>query len=192
MQNFLIIVTAVLLPIIPAYLLYKALPSRSTVSGPFKGLSIQLKGAFGGYFLVVLVIFGYFMWAQESQPPPGLYELWEVKGAITFPNGRAPAAQSDTQFHLYPPDQPFPDWTFTLHLPILRNAVKFPTFAIEIPGYDTYTVHLDPTERGAYGSFPYRLTYDKQHKVIDVEEIVMKARASARLAPAPNRGPVTK
>lgn len=43
-----------LLPLVPAFLLYKFLPSRTNVSGPFKGLSIKLTGAFGGYFLLVL------------------------------------------------------------------------------------------------------------------------------------------
>src|SRR5258707_515623 len=49
-----------LLPLIPAFLLYKFLPSRTSVSGPFKGLNIKLTGAFGGYFLLVLTAIGVF------------------------------------------------------------------------------------------------------------------------------------
>ncbi|MEP6947864.1 MAG: hypothetical protein ABI863_01255, partial [Ginsengibacter sp.] len=59
--TFLYVLTAVLLlPLIPAFLLYKFLPSRTNVSGPFKGLNLKLTGAFGGYFLLVLTAVGIF------------------------------------------------------------------------------------------------------------------------------------
>src|SRR4051794_27730966 len=56
-DNFYLSLAAILLlPVVPAYILYKFLPASDTdVSGPYKGLSIKLKGAFGGYFLLVLV-----------------------------------------------------------------------------------------------------------------------------------------
>ncbi len=56
-ENFYFALAAILLlPVIPAYILYKFLPASDTdVSGPYKGLSIKLKGAFAGYFLLVLV-----------------------------------------------------------------------------------------------------------------------------------------
>ena len=56
-DNFYLALAAIMLvPIIPAYVLYKYLPASDTdVSGPFKGLSVKLKGAFAGYFLLVLV-----------------------------------------------------------------------------------------------------------------------------------------
>ena len=46
----------VLVPIIPALLLFKALPSAAAIDGPFKGLTIKLGGAFAGYFLVLLLM----------------------------------------------------------------------------------------------------------------------------------------
>ncbi len=57
MDNFYLTLAAILmLPLIPAYILYKFLPASDTdVSGPYKGLSVKLKGAFAGYFLLVLV-----------------------------------------------------------------------------------------------------------------------------------------
>jgi hypothetical protein len=60
-NTFLYVLAAVLLlPLIPAFLLYKFLPSKTSVSGPFKGLDIKLTGAFGGYFLLVLTAIGVF------------------------------------------------------------------------------------------------------------------------------------
>ncbi len=56
-DNFYLVLAAILLiPIIPAYILYKFLPASETdVSGPYQGLSLKLKGAFAGYFLLVIV-----------------------------------------------------------------------------------------------------------------------------------------
>src|SRR6476619_1680989 len=59
--TFIYVLAAVLLlPLVPAFLLYKFLPSRTTVSGPFKGLNLTLTGAFGGYFILVLTAIGVF------------------------------------------------------------------------------------------------------------------------------------
>ena len=60
-NTFLYVLAAMLLlPLLPAFLLYKFLPSKTSVSGPFKGLNIKLTGAFGGYFLLVLTSIGVF------------------------------------------------------------------------------------------------------------------------------------
>src|SRR5438128_4742058 len=56
-DNFFLILAAILIiPVIPAFIIYKFLPSSDTdVSGPYQGLSLKLKGAFAGYFLLVIV-----------------------------------------------------------------------------------------------------------------------------------------
>ncbi len=50
-----VLAAMLILPLIPAFLLYKFLPSKTNVTGPFKGLNLKLTGAFGGYFLLVIV-----------------------------------------------------------------------------------------------------------------------------------------
>jgi hypothetical protein len=46
----LIFITAlVILPLIPAVVLFKVLPSTGEVSGPFKGLNVKFGGAFAAY-----------------------------------------------------------------------------------------------------------------------------------------------
>lgn len=47
-----------LIPLLPAFILYKFLPSKTAVKGPFKGLTVNLTGAFGGYFLLVIIAIG--------------------------------------------------------------------------------------------------------------------------------------
>ncbi|POY34956.1 hypothetical protein C3K47_17795 [Solitalea longa] len=54
---YLVVIT--LLPIIPAYILYKTLPSKTSVKGPFKGLTLNLSGAFAAYFLLFLLLMGF-------------------------------------------------------------------------------------------------------------------------------------
>lgn len=76
----------VLIPMIPALILYAVLPSRATVSGPFKGLNIRLQGAFGGYFVLVLVVVGVVMEQRFSDDPWPKYETWEVVGFVKFPH----------------------------------------------------------------------------------------------------------
>lgn len=49
-----------LIPLLPAYIIYSFLPSKTAVTGPFKGLHINLTGAFGGYFLLVIISVGLF------------------------------------------------------------------------------------------------------------------------------------
>lgn len=79
-----------LIPAAPAYLLYAVLPSSADVSGPFKGLNIKLGGAFGGYFLLVLLSSGYVAMDLRGEIGDledrlaGLkkYEIWTIKGHI--------------------------------------------------------------------------------------------------------------
>jgi hypothetical protein len=68
----------ILLPIVPAYLLFKALPSTAAVSGPLKGLELKLGGGFAGYFALVLLV----LYTAPTWNPPRAYELWSVDGQV--------------------------------------------------------------------------------------------------------------
>jgi hypothetical protein len=68
-----------LIPLLPAFLLYRVLPSKTIVSGPFAGLKIDLGGAFGGYFLLVLVGLWFL---RDRAANANLYERWEMKGEV--------------------------------------------------------------------------------------------------------------
>ena len=64
-----------LLPLIPSFLLYKFLPSKSTASGPFKGLNVKLSGAFAGYFVLLLVASGIAFPLLKSEQQEKIEEL---------------------------------------------------------------------------------------------------------------------
>jgi hypothetical protein len=59
-DRYLQLAAILLMPMVPAVFFYWLLPGSATVSGPFKKLNIRLTGAFAGYFLLVLVSYGYF------------------------------------------------------------------------------------------------------------------------------------
>ncbi|TAD81907.1 MAG: hypothetical protein EAY75_16980 [Bacteroidetes bacterium] len=63
-DNFFLILAAILcMPILPAFIIYKFLPESETqVDGPYSKLNLKLKGAFAGYFLLVIVGVG-LQWA---------------------------------------------------------------------------------------------------------------------------------
>ncbi len=82
-----------LLPIIPAYILYKSLPSEAQVDGPFKGLNIKLTGAFGGYFLLVMISIAAFLAMQNAKPAPAKTEF---RYSINFPVDSSPDDLTDT------------------------------------------------------------------------------------------------
>ena len=97
MQYLLDIAAILIIPLVPALLLYAILPSETSVSGPFKGLNLNLKGSFAGYFLLVLIA-GAYLWnnnnlseeikklnddlAKERQLPK--HEIWTVSGRFKF------------------------------------------------------------------------------------------------------------
>lgn len=117
-DNFYLALAAILLlPVIPAYILYKFLPASDTdVGGPYKGLSIKLKGAFAGYFLLVIVGTALQYVIMNNKQQRTIEQLTEeaksndstiaqlriaVKGAVTdwYIKGIiSPAAKQDTRF----------------------------------------------------------------------------------------------
>ena len=82
----LLLCTVILLPIIPAYFLFHALPANNAaeVSGPWQGLNLKLGGAFAGYFIVVLMVFS----AYQMVKPHDGFQVWDVSGNITDANGQ--------------------------------------------------------------------------------------------------------
>ena len=84
--TLIVMTVAVLLPIVPALLLFKALPSQGAIKGPLKGLQIKFGGAFAGYLVILLLILR-FMPKDSSH-----YHTWTVMGRIDY---RHDPAESD-------------------------------------------------------------------------------------------------
>jgi len=82
---FIFIGLTTLLPIIPAYLFFKVIPSKtSEVDGTFGSLKFKLSGAFAGYFLMVFILIMVF---KDSLTHEETWQIWEVDGTVEFANG---------------------------------------------------------------------------------------------------------
>ena len=81
-MNIIYLLIVILVPIIPAYLLFKKLKSSAEASGPIspiKEFSVKFGGAFAGYFPIFLLLYfklpNTFEEIKQSQP-------WEITGRI--------------------------------------------------------------------------------------------------------------
>ncbi len=125
----------VLLPCLPAFLLFKALPSRAAVKGPLRGLEIKLGGAFGGYFaLVVLILASHNVW----NPVP-TYQVWKVTGDLSYQSGSPAELMQNTNILAHPPCVvPDPSGAFepTVYtMPGAGGTAEFPKLTIDAPDY---------------------------------------------------------
>ena len=140
-EKILILATAILLPIIPAYFLYKNLPSKILVKGPFQGLTVQLTGAFGGYFLVMLATFVFYHTLPDNSPK-GLEEVWTIRGKLP---SSVPNVHKDTLLSARPPStQIDEDGTFTMRILAPNNQPELPTLVVQHPLYKTENIHFPP------------------------------------------------
>jgi hypothetical protein len=95
--SLLILVCVILLPIVPAFLLFHALPSKAFVSGPLEGLKINLGGAFAAYFAVVVLVIASHNILFPVPPPISPVHVWYVRAHVTDEAGKPiePLGSSD-------------------------------------------------------------------------------------------------
>ncbi|MEY2493933.1 MAG: hypothetical protein QOJ45_425 [Verrucomicrobiota bacterium] len=179
------IFTAILLPVIPAILLFKILPASTTdVSGPFKGLQVKLGGAVGIYFLLVLIIsFG------PKPTPPSPSEVWRVKGYVQDENGETLAADK-VNMNIQPNTVEYRnDGSFKMDVLVKRNdmgTVDMPILNVlwqPAQSFGNATIHLDPTDRT--GKIYKLETNQAAHEIVIVEPI----KLGKRIAEAPYQPP---
>jgi len=158
-----------LLPLIPAFVLFRFLPSSANVEGPFKGLTIKLGGAFAGYFLTVL-----FSWhIAKTLLEPMWSDNWNVVAHIAFdgaPANHPPPTQAIVL--VKPPTAEIEDSGFlqmSVPIPLLHTgAIDIQRLVVAVDGYETVNVPLDPDNLhlGAYGGQDYKVTFDEAHHQI--------------------------
>jgi hypothetical protein len=172
-----------LIPLVPAFLLYRLLPPGQTnVSGPFRGLNINLTGSFAGYFLVLLIITSFVVFLIRRQPVPQVppayqYEVYTVTGTIDLKTGDTSPVLDHKQFtlSLAPPERAVgPDGSFSFDIPVRPDQTGQPAFpdlivTYQDPNYETATVHLDDTS-------PYQQAFkidcNRETKRIDITPAV--------------------
>lgn len=156
----------VLLPLIPAFLLYKYLPSKTIAEGPFKGLNVHLTGAFAGYFLTFITAGGMAqLWATSNlkeeiadskeriseleEQLDRRVDLWNIRGEI-WEGQNEPTAFREigmADIRVVPPEPFREDGLETFEMkgvPISRKDLQSGEVKLVIkhPNYTTKWIHL--------------------------------------------------
>lgn len=170
-----ILAALILLPIIPAYLLFTALPGHAAVTGPLRGFRINLSGAFAGYFATVLLcIASYSVWKPV---PKAAVQKWLVRGRIVGNLGLPIQPLDVTNVTLSPPTlQPANDGNFLLTFTSTPTddgaALVYPDLVITANGYKARTIALDPA---AWQGIPAQTQEQwKKTHIIDLSNIAME------------------
>jgi hypothetical protein len=169
----------ILLPIIPAFILFKALPASGSVDGKLQGLEIKLSGAFAGYFAVVLLIV-----ANHTVLMPVQYQVWTVTGQVQDENGQYidPLAYANIALEPNPPLTPISPGKFALTFySSPTSSGPSPTLSISKDDYQTVCYSLDPTMPQTPGCASVKPV----GSTIDVGTVVLKKK----LPPYPDNLP---
>lgn len=161
------------LPVLPAYLLYRLLPSTISVRGPFKGLTLNLTGAFAGYFLLVLISLA-FTYESLSPSKPN-YEIWKIQGRV-----QAKAISSRTREEIIdtagmtigitPPSYSIGSkGDFAMTVIVVPGHVEgkrqFPTLVFNRPGYSGVVLSLDATNTAD-------IDVDEKMKILRIKNLI--------------------
>lgn len=173
----------ILLPIIPAYILYTAIPVKvpdkdDEVTGKYQGLNIKLKGAFAGYFILALLLTSFIgtrlMTASE-------YEYWTVEGVIDISKAGDPDLIT---FTIEPPDQQkYPNGRFVIkNVPIRKGSNKSSTLVLAKMSDGKRTeevVNLEEDKKAYEKEKRYLITFRKD-KVISIDTPISFASDSQK------------
>ena len=161
----------VFFPLLPAYILYKTLPSTTTISGPFKGLTIGLTGAFGGYFILVLLLLGFVTTRFTSSKYE--YDSWRIKGTTGFQQtANAPDVRAISLF-IRPPNPAInEDGSFEMEV-LAKKGSDFPFLIVDHPGFKREVISLRNEPDPYANAKPYVKKYDDKAKQITIETPVL-------------------
>lgn len=125
LHDLLYMTALALIPTIPAFLLFKALPTQAEATGPFAGLNIKLGGAFAGYFLIFLAL-------AYLVPKPSGIDYYTVRGRLAL--GVDTTAPATAWSHL------------------VQISIRPSYYTIERTGKFHVTFPIDPDSREGYPS----------------------------------------
>lgn len=189
---------AILLPLIPAFLLYsklkKQFAGKTVIKGPFAGLQIDVSGAFASYFLLVLTVLLAFygpggemgnlrakvkaLEQQNSQFRPTI-EVWEVWGQLELSEDKkalSPESTANIRIALHPSPQAVMD-DGTFRVDVVKHirpggAAELPILILSKDGWGSATVPLEE-KRGPKLGKQYTKTFDQSARRITIEDPIV-------------------
>lgn len=166
----------ILLPIIPSLILYLAIPRQeSEVAGKYQGLNIKLKGAFGSYFILALMLLGFVTTRVISEQE---FEYWTVEGQIDTTGISDPRLVT---FSIQPPiRQITSDGRFVIeNVPIFKGKNQRSTLNVQLVSNGKTRSQVVHLERESFVPFPtHKLEFVGNHVSIKTPIVLELASAS--------------
>jgi hypothetical protein len=153
LNDLIYICVATLLPLIPAFVIYKTLgryaPTSARVRGTpglfgfLKGLKVDLKGAGASYFLLVFIIFGYIL----TRPHPPQRAYYTVEGQVAL-SPKDTLDTSSLQIAVLPPQLDVtPSGVFKFDIVLPHASAPLPSLVVSYPGHYSASIELDRASR---------------------------------------------
>lgn len=150
--QFAFIACWILLPLVPAVMIYLIFPNTQTnLGGPFSGLTLKSSGAFSAYFVVLLA--SYPVWSSQAQDMRTLMRpTWEITGEVKVLNERGeeidyPVGEdSRLSISLKPELSEIDGKEFSIFVPERDNSV--PKIVIHYRDYGAFSIDPDRPPRG--------------------------------------------
>lgn len=168
----------ILLPVVPAFLLFSALPSTGEATGTFQGMHLKFGGAFAGYFGLLVLLFSF------GPKPPPQWQSWTLQGVVGFETPAAAPPPSSIRLYLEPPPiEIHQDGTFQADIVIKpgpTGVLEFPSLHASgpslMPGqsqmFGSRTIPLDG-QKSAIGE-THRVNVDYNRRKITVDPIILE------------------
>ena len=175
--ELLFITALVLLPLIPAMVLFTKLPSTGEVSGPLKGLNVKFSGAFAAY----LILFGCLLQIRPTDFDHS--HVWQVEGRVAFqrPASEGKPNTNDIRVRVTPPDLVVHgngaggSFRFDVPIPERRGAPDFPRLSLDLAGYEPLSVSLAPNQPEEGDGSDVRAAYDTSRRQIALGTITLRS-----------------
>jgi len=185
MYQFLLFeVVTLAVPMLPAFLLFKYLPSTGSLKSKtiFKGSEIKLGGAFAAYLILFLVI-----WPSRPKDAHH-YHSWTVYGHVQLnhaPNETSPSEREVTA-RITPPKfevENGGDFAFDIPVPEDENGVpQYPDLQINLPEYAGVTVRLTKSKAESFGGLDMKQEFDDTNRVIHLLSPIVLSSVAAQPA----------
>ena len=164
METIIFLAAVFFLPLIPAYILYRLLPSRASVTGPFRGLTVNLSGAFAGYFLLVLIAVFLVREQMQRDYEAKSFQVWKIIGQVSSPEEYQDFAGKPV-VHFEPrPVRVFSDGHFELEIVVRRSGtggdnMEFPKVLFGGPSHKKETRYIKFNEEYEVNSEARTITF---------------------------------
>lgn len=173
-NNIIYITLWFLLPLVPAFILFKFLPSDSNVQGPFKGLTIKLAGSFSAYFLLFMICA--YVTNRLIRPLDEQYEVWTIEGKVLDEQNMKINAQLRPRLVLLPPTE-IRNGEYSVQVIGERKGmdrVEFPIIQILADNYEPEHLSSFTHNRSNYSVLDSFCRIDRKNKVAVYKPIHMR------------------